>query len=165
MYPLFYNPATTPPWYIFVSPLIVYSMILLAFLSLKKTKKIFFGFLFFIIVLMPSSGILPMGIAPVADRYAYLAYIGLFYIFAEAVVLLYGYSNAVLKKVLMFLAIVAAGFLIYLSFNRSLDWHKDTFAPPGGQPQYLKKSSAAVSQSGQSTKFDEINKQAQSTQQ
>jgi len=165
MYPLFYDPAATPPWYIFVSPLIVYSMILFAFLSLKKTKKLFFGFLFFIIVLMPSSGILPIGIAAVADRYAYLAYIGLFYIFAEAVVLLYGYSNAVLKKVLMFLAIVAAGFLIYLSFNRSLDWQKETFAPPGGQPQYLKKSSAAVSQSPEPTKFDKINKLTQNTQQ
>jgi hypothetical protein len=114
---------------------------------------------------MPSSGILPIGIAAVADRYAYLAYIGLFYIFAEAIVMLHGYSNAVLKKVLIFPAIIAAVFLIYLSFNRSLDWQKETFGPPGGQPQYLKKSSAAVSQSAESMKFDEINKQAQNTQQ
>jgi hypothetical protein len=138
MYPPFYNPLFFPPWYILISPVLLYLILYFVFLSLKKTKKIFFGFMFFLIVLLPSSGLLPMGIAPVADRYVYLAYIGLFYIFAETAVYAYNRSNKILKIFLICLSVLTAVVLIYLSFNRSLDWKKQNFGPPGGQPGYEK---------------------------
>lgn len=136
MYPPFYNISSIPPWYILLSPVLFYLILYYVFLSLRKTKKIFFGFMFFLIVLLPSSGLLPMGIAPVADRYVYLAYIGLFYIFAETAVYAYNRSNKILKMILIYLSVLTAVVLIYLSFNRSLDWKKQNFGPPGGQPGY-----------------------------
>lgn len=138
MYPPFYNPYVIPPWYILLSPVLFYLILYYVFLSLRKTKKIFFGFMLFLIVLLPSSGILPMGIAPVADRYVYLAYIGLFYIFAETAVWAYNRSNKIFKILLICLAVITFAILIYLSFNRSLDWQKEKFGPPGGQPGYEK---------------------------
>jgi len=134
MYHPFYNASAMPPLHILISPAIVYALIFAALLSLKKTKKIFFGFLFFLIVLLPSSGILPMGIAPVADRYVYLAFTGLFFIAAEGAVRLYSGSNKFFKIILIFFAVVLGAALVYLSFNRSLDWQKERFGPPNGQP-------------------------------
>lgn len=157
MYHPFYNQHFMPPWYILLSPLMFYTLLYAVFLSLRKTKKIFFGFMFFLLVLIPSSGILPMGIAPVADRYVYLAYIGLFYIFAETVVYAYNFSNKNFKILFICLAVITATVLIYLSFNRSIDWQKDTFGPPGGQPGYYEQPPGNMLHVIKSMEFDKRN--------
>ncbi|MDD5019604.1 MAG: tetratricopeptide repeat protein [Candidatus Omnitrophica bacterium] len=52
-------------------------------LSARRTRKAVFGCLFFIVCLLPLLQILPMGDTKVADRWAYLAGIGIFYILGE----------------------------------------------------------------------------------
>jgi hypothetical protein len=160
MYHPFYNQHFLPPWYIFISPLIVYGMILFVFLSLRKTKKLFFGFMFFLVVLVPSSGILPIGIAPVADRYIYLAYIGLFYLFAELSIFAYNKTVRSFKIILIVFAIIFGIILTYLSFNRSVDWQKEKFGPPGGQPSGYEKTtySSNMPEVIKAMEFDRRNK-------
>ena len=120
-YPQFYNHNTFTPQFIFCSATILYLLILFVTLSLKSNKKIFFGFFFFLITLLPSSGILPTGIAPVADRYAYIPYIGLAFIVAEILFGLYK-KNKVLKYVTCSFLIVISSCFIYLTYQRSMLW-------------------------------------------
>ncbi len=121
LYPLFYNPYTHPPLHIMYSPAVLYSLFLFVFLSLKLNKKIFFGFLFFIITILPSSGVLPTGVAPVADRYAYIPVIGLFYIFAEFAFFIY--SKVLNKKLFLVSGIAVIITLSFLSYFRTIMWH------------------------------------------
>lgn len=121
LYPHFYSYHSLTPWYILYSPVLLYLLIFVVLLSLKINKKIFFGFFFFLIALLPSSGVMPTGVAPVADRYAYVAYIGLFYIVAEFVFFIYRkYSN--LKYFVLFLSCCLCLFLFYLTYERNLLW-------------------------------------------
>jgi len=48
--------------------------------SLKYTRKILFGFLFFLITILPVLKLVPIGYAMIADRYTYIPYLGIFYI-------------------------------------------------------------------------------------
>ncbi len=50
--------------------------------SLKYSRKWFFGFFFFIVNIILVLQIIPVGGAFIAERYSYMAYIGLFYIIA-----------------------------------------------------------------------------------
>ena len=50
--------------------------------SLKYSRKWFFGFFFFIVNIILVLQIIPVGGAFIAERYSYMAYIGLFYILA-----------------------------------------------------------------------------------
>jgi len=121
LYPLFYNPYTSPPLHILYAPAVLYILFLFVFLSLKLNRKILFGFMFFIITILPSSGVMPTGVAPVADRYAYVPVIGLFYIFAEFAFFIY--SNISRKKLFLFSGIAVIIILACLSYSRSMIWH------------------------------------------
>ncbi|MCD4679414.1 MAG: hypothetical protein K8S00_03405, partial [Bacteroidales bacterium] len=55
-------------------------LVFLIFYSLKRTKKVMFGSLFFIVSIFPVLQILSVGSAIAADRYFYIASIGLFYL-------------------------------------------------------------------------------------
>lgn len=136
MYPDFYNQFTMPPAYIMYSPTILYLMILFVFLSLKKTKYIFFGFMFFFITILPVSGIMKVGFAPVADRYTYLPYIGLSYVVAETLLLLYKSFNNFFKILLIVSGITIFVTLSYLSYNRTLDWKNNDFKAPLNMKYY-----------------------------
>ncbi|MGA2090629.1 MAG: tetratricopeptide repeat protein [Endomicrobiales bacterium] len=48
----------------------------------RMNRKIVFGVALFAITLLPVIGIFPVGLSPVADRYSYIPYIGLFYVIA-----------------------------------------------------------------------------------
>lgn len=62
------------------STLLFFIIAFLVIKSLKKTKLIAFGFLFYIITILPVLQIIPIGHAIVADRYFYIPSIGIFYI-------------------------------------------------------------------------------------
>ena len=90
MYPYFYDEfSSLPPWYIMYSPMVLYISIYLSILSLKKTKVFFYGYMFFLISIIPVSGIFPIGDFAVADRYTYIPYLGLFFIFAKFIIFFY----------------------------------------------------------------------------
>ena len=142
IYPYFYDEfGSMPPWFIMYSPLVLYLMIFFACLSLKKTKTVFFGFMFFLITMAPTSGIFPIGDFAVADRYTYVPYLGLFFIFAKLMALLvkkintskllYLYTSVVICICLSFFC-----FLGYRSYKRVLDWENDAYWPPENMLYY-----------------------------
>lgn len=121
LYPNFYNLNTMPPPFILYSPALLYLIAFFVFLSLKYTKKILFGFLFFVITLLPSSGIMPTGVAHVADRYVYLPYIGLFYLFAESAAYLYN-NFPKIKNLLICIIVFFSAVLFLLTYTRTSLW-------------------------------------------
>ncbi len=121
LHPVFYNHFQLPPNKVLYSPALVWLILFSAVYSLKFTKKISFGFIFFIIVLLPSSGIMTTGMSPVTDRYIYLAYIGLFYLFAEFIFFIYKKLHVRQAFIVLFLISLTIA-LFYLTFNRSILW-------------------------------------------
>ena len=120
-YPDFYDHNNITPNLVFYSTTILYLLILVVIVSLKINKKIFFGFFFFLITLLPSSGILPTGIAPIADRYTYIPYIGLAFIIAEFLFYIYK-KNKILKHITILTLIIITMLSVYLTYQRNILW-------------------------------------------
>lgn len=121
LYPYFFGVHSMMPWYVLYSPFILYTTILFVFLSLEYTKKIFFGFFFFFFALLPSSGVMPTGVSPVADRYAYLAIIGLAYLAVELGYYLYKKSTY-LKVAVVSFSVIIFGSWSYITYSRNIVW-------------------------------------------
>lgn len=148
MYPLFYDMSLMPPAFILYSPAVLYLLIFFSFLSLKKAKFVFYGFIFFLVTILPVSGIFVVGQAPVADRYTYVPYIGLFFIFAKAIIYLYNRYNKYIKILTTISCLVFFMGLNYLTYNRSIDWQKSEYGSPRKMKYYefgIKKKSAEES--------------------
>lgn len=111
IYPPFFSENTFPPDFILRSPALIYALFFLISASLKYTKKIFFGFALFIILISPVINVFPIGIAPVADRYTYVPFIGFAYILGTFIIFLY---NKIKIKYLknIYICILSALFLI-----------------------------------------------------
>jgi tetratricopeptide (TPR) repeat protein len=106
------------PSYILYSSALLYICIYFSIFTLKFSKKIFFGLFLFLITVLPSSGIMPTGIAPVADRYTYIPYIGLSYLIANLLYVIY-----TRKKYLSIFAIgIIAVFLFSITYQRNILW-------------------------------------------
>ena len=121
IYPKFYNHYSILPDIIFYSAASLYLLIFISVFSLKINKKIFFGFFFFLITLLPASGIMPTGVAPVADRYIYIPCIGIFFIVAELLYYIYNKNN-ISKYIVLFFLMISATFLFFLTYQRCLLW-------------------------------------------
>ena len=121
LYPYFFDTHTMMPWYVLYSPVALYVIILFVLLSLEYTRKIFFGFFFFFFALLPSSGVMPTGVAPVADRYAYLAIAGLAYLLAEFLKYLYQ-KSLYLKIAVICFCVCILGSWSYLTYSRNIVW-------------------------------------------
>ncbi len=126
---LYPNPQKTGnllPFIFLISPLIVLVLTSMVIISRRYTRKIIFGSLFFLICLFPVLQLIPTGNAIVADRYAYLSSIGIFYIIAEFIVWLYQgklrKASVIKALALTGLAMVIAA-LSFLTWNRSKVWN------------------------------------------
>ncbi len=92
-----------------------------AVLSLKYTKKIVFGTLFFLINLLPFIVLIPVGIQAAADRYVYVPCVGVFYVFAEFIYWVYNkFPKLKYFVVSLFIAIIAAYSM--LTYQRTKIW-------------------------------------------
>lgn len=121
LYPQFYNHYDVMPNIIFYSAAILYLLMFISVFSLKINKKIFFGVFFFLITLLPSSGIMLTGVAPVADRYIYIPCVGIFFIVAEFMYYICKKNNF-LKYLGVLISIIAILVLFVLTYQRSLLW-------------------------------------------
>ncbi|MFA5093941.1 MAG: tetratricopeptide repeat protein [Candidatus Omnitrophota bacterium] len=90
--------------------------------SARYTRKAAFGSLFFLVVLLPVIKVIPLGRAVAADRYVYIAYIGLFYVLAEAVCRFCRVKNTAVKISVVVLAAAAIFVLSALSSQRCRVW-------------------------------------------
>jgi Tfp pilus assembly protein PilF len=66
-----------------LSPFIVAVLTTLAVYSVRYTKKVVFGGMFYFVTLLPVLQLIPVGHAFAADRYTYISLIGIFYILGE----------------------------------------------------------------------------------
>ncbi len=111
LYPYPQKNGNLLPLIFLISPLIVLILTRAVILSKRYTRKIIFGSLFFLICVFPVLQLVPTGNAIVADRYAYLSSIGIFYLIAEFIVWLY--QNK-LKKTLIINALTVTGLAIVI---------------------------------------------------
>ncbi|HRH66572.1 MAG TPA: tetratricopeptide repeat protein [Bacteroidia bacterium] len=79
-----YPAKGTYSWYLLYVFLSI-GLFLLAILSLRKTKKILFAFLFFTFSIALVLQLIPVGGAILAERYTYIPYIGIFYLIGEGI--------------------------------------------------------------------------------
>lgn len=105
------------------SPLLLILLSSVAIISLKYNKKLMFGALFFFVSILPVLQIIHTGPEMVADRYMYIASIGLFYIIAITI----GWisdklRNNILKGVFYALLIFALITLSFLTRQRCEVW-------------------------------------------
>jgi len=94
-----------------------------AIISLRWTKKIIFGYLFFLAAILPVIGFVPAGAQSVADRYTYVPYVGLFLIIGHGAVYLMNRAGPryVRPAVICVLVLIVLGATL-TSFVRSRLW-------------------------------------------
>ncbi len=111
------------PTLYYLAPMLSVAVVLAILFFKKHRKALIFGFGFYVINLILVVQLIPFGRAVVAERYAYLPYIGLFFIIAY----LYSLLSKNLKTYANY-GLVAVGLLLaIMSYNRSLVW-KDGMA-------------------------------------
>ena len=125
---LYPNPQKTGnllPFIFLFFPLIVLFLTSAVIVSRRYTRKIIFGSLFFLVCLFPVLQLIPTGNAIVADRYAYLSSIGIFYIIAEFII--WFYQNKlkkapIIKAFSITALVIVIAALSFLTWNRSKVW-------------------------------------------
>ncbi len=116
----------TPPILFITLVITVILWILLVILFLKQEKKsrpYIFGFLFYTVTIAMVLQFIPVGRAIMADRYSYLASIGVFFIIAFLADHLYTqkkYRVVVVAGILLYSAILAV-----MTFNQTKVWKND----------------------------------------
>jgi len=117
--------------FLFLYPLIIFIIFLVAvILSTRYTKKFIFGGALFLITIMPVLQFIPIGETVVADRYIYIASIGIFYIVGEGIFWLFTNKIRHLRLAQAFtliLLVMIAVVLASLTWQRCQVW-KDNIA-------------------------------------
>jgi len=128
LYPYPINPDRSMPVFVYIIPVVVVVLLSFIFWKFRKNKFVVFGLLFFLANIFTLLKFIPVGDAIVADRYSYVAYIGLFFVVA------YGFNkllnNPAYKPNKKAIQYGGMGLLLVLS---SLTWArisvwKDTFS-------------------------------------
>jgi len=119
-YPLYTSGALPVLYWLF--PLVCLLIAGLVIYSLKHTRKIFFGFGFFLVAVVMVLQLFPVYNGIVAERYTYVSYIGLFFLAGEGYYLLLGLEKGKYKQVLMVSGITVLLALSYLSHQRTKVW-------------------------------------------
>ncbi|MFA5335019.1 MAG: tetratricopeptide repeat protein [Candidatus Omnitrophota bacterium] len=93
-------------------------------ISARYTRKAVFGAIFFLVVIFPVIKFIPLGRAIVADRYTYIAYIGLFYVIAEGLCYL-SRKGTPYKTAVSVLSAAFICFFSILTWQRCSVWKDD----------------------------------------
>jgi tetratricopeptide (TPR) repeat protein len=111
--------------------LYIYSFVALVILligiiiSSRYTKKILLGSSLFLVIILPALQFIPNGEIIVADRYLYIASIGIFYILAEGFIWLYTKRTQyfrIIRTILLITLVVVTTNLISITRNRCRAW-------------------------------------------
>lgn len=121
-YPYPLNADRSMPTWFYIMPLVLALIVFIGFKFFRRNKEFWFGILFFVITISVVLKFIPVGDTIVAERYSYLAYIGLFF----AIFSLAGrYFNTHRKAAIAALSFIAV-ILSAASYQRSKIW-KDSF--------------------------------------
>jgi protein O-mannosyl-transferase len=110
------------PLQYYIFPVLVIALIGAVFYSLRFTKKIFFGAAFFALTVFLVLQLIPVGGAVMADRYAYIPSIAIFYLAGEGFYFLWSKNQKLIPVILL------SGFAIFFSiktYSRSGVWKND----------------------------------------
>ena len=124
-YPYPLNPDRSMPSYFYFMPLILMAFLFVFYWFFKKKKEFWFGILFFLIAISVVVKFIPVGDTIVAERYSYLAYIGLFFVVGNFCGPFF-YNEKYKKLALGFLFCIAIIFGM-MTFQRTKIW-KDSFS-------------------------------------
>ncbi|MFA5356363.1 MAG: tetratricopeptide repeat protein [Candidatus Omnitrophota bacterium] len=128
LYP--YAPVESGSVLIYAYTFLIFVVLAMAVVfSARFTRKIAFGGLFFFFTLFPVLGFVPITSAIVADRYAYIPSIGVYYIITLIFIWFYDRAakQALLRVIFRAALIVILLFLSSLTWQRSLVW-KDSLS-------------------------------------
>jgi protein O-mannosyl-transferase len=113
----------TLPLEFLISPLCVVALAAIVAWTARRSRKVVFGSLFFIVTLLPVSQIIPVPPGVAADRYTYIPFIGLFYLIGEGILfLLTIIRHRALKLSLCASLIVILCLLSFLTSQRCTVW-------------------------------------------
>ena len=109
------------PWLLYVNPVVIAGMGFLLYKTLKFTRSLIFGALFFLVNVIFLLQILAAGNAYLADRYTYIAYIGLIFMMT------WGLEQFVKNKkgrqtIVSFGLFVVITIFMVMTFNRCEVW-------------------------------------------
>ncbi len=111
------------PLYIYASPLVILLLGYFIARTWKKWKTGTFGILFFLCTIFPVLQFLPVGQAIVAERYAYIPYIGLFIILGALFLgLLEKTVKSSSRNLLRWAGYILIAVLAFTTFNRTKVW-------------------------------------------
>ena len=125
-YPYPVAPHEAIPVLYYVYPVMVLILAGYTFYALRHQKKIFFGIAFFTTTILLVLKLMPVGYALMADRYAYIPSIGIFYLAGEGLNWLWSNTTIQARKGIS-IALLAAGALFYgySTFARSQVWKNE----------------------------------------
>lgn len=113
------------PTLFYVCPLIIVLLFVLIFFSLKKSKILAFGFLFFIITIALVLQFISVGQVILAERYSYVSYIGLLFPIAMSYDWIQQQTEKkfnIYKQLSMLLLILYSTICVWLTFERTKVW-------------------------------------------
>ncbi|MCB0395706.1 MAG: tetratricopeptide repeat protein [Flavobacteriales bacterium] len=107
----------TPPWHVYAALPLLIGFCFVVYHWGRKNRLLLFGAMFFAVTFFPVSQIVPFGMSYLAERFAYVPYVGLFIVMA---VLLAPYLS--LKAVRLGVGVILLVFAV-CSFARTTVWH------------------------------------------
>lgn len=107
-------------YYLAIIPIIIFIFVLL---RKKMHRRVTFALLFFIAALSPTIHIIPFGKAIVAERYAYLSYIGIYFILGLGLEHLMVRNNKTRFTLTWFIVVLVLGLFGFTTFHRIGVWH------------------------------------------
>lgn len=121
-YPIAGNPL---PVIFYIAPILVIGWAGIVYVFARRQKELVFGLLFFVANLLLVLQLLPVGEAIMADRYTYIAYIGLFFIIAKGMDYLVHQKwkkSANAKYVAILGLLIVVGIYTALTYERTKIW-------------------------------------------
>lgn len=109
------------PWYIYASAFVLISLLVFTTIRYHKQKWLMFGLGVFLVCIIPVSQIIPVGRTIIAERYTYLAYLGLFFALAYFLV----EKTKLFEEGKKIPILVFCSYLVFLSvyaYSRSTVW-------------------------------------------
>ncbi|HNQ83786.1 MAG TPA: tetratricopeptide repeat protein [Bacteroidales bacterium] len=112
----------TIPLLYYIFPVLVAGLVVLVYFSLRFTKKVIFAAGFFLFTVFFVLQLLPVGGAVMADRYAYIPSIGIFYLAGEGFYYLWNRKQKLVPVILLSAFTI---FFAITTYSRSSVWKTD----------------------------------------
>ena len=111
-------------WQIAGSIVLLLAITVVCIWQIKQRKYLLTGWLWFLGTLIPVIGLVQVGSQPIADRYTYIPYFGLFLMLVWGINDLFNYFKSD-KKIIIIFTIIVLSIFTFLSFRQTSNWKND----------------------------------------